>query len=452
MTRLGLVYRWFVRHPWTVAGVVVLLALAWPSLRAGNAPWPHEYVTAGKHLWYGGDIYDNKYGYPPFMSLVAVPLAWMPPFAARLLWFVVHAGALALLWRLAWRLAGGKCVDGESQGGWREHLILVAGVLCAFRFGTDAIRNFQNDTLIGLLMLGGCALLERTRTIYAAMSFGLAAAMKCTPLLWLPYLLWKRHWLAAAVLLAVAIGVNLLPDLIRAPAQGGTWLGKWMGDLADHAASPHIYPGQWGSAQVLNQSVAGMVNRWFVSAPDAQGTWFHSVQRLDAWSPGELRILVYGSGMMLMAVAGVVLLRCRWLGQRLDDGLECSIILLLMPLLSPMTSKAHLCTLLLPAYVLARLAIVHRSAWAGGCLALAILLNLLSTRDLVGHDMAYWMTWYGACPLSMGCLLAGCLGAALAHAPSAESQSCFSKTTSICTLPRIRVTGSSGMKDRVSFQ
>src|SRR5437764_38405 len=71
--------------------------------------------------------------------------------------------------------------------------------------------------------------------------FGLAAAMKCTALLWVPYLVWRGRPAAAAWVMVVALGVNLLPDAVSTPPSGRPWLGEYaVRYLRPLASSEHV--------------------------------------------------------------------------------------------------------------------------------------------------------------------------------------------------------------------
>ena len=72
--------------------------------------------------------------------------------------------------------------------------------------------------------------MTRDRIISGAVLIKLAAAFKGPPLLFVGYLAFRRRWLAAGATTVVALGANLLPDLIARPA-GETWFGRWVGRI-----------------------------------------------------------------------------------------------------------------------------------------------------------------------------------------------------------------------------
>ena len=127
-----------------------------------------------------------------------------------------------------------------------------SGVAASIRGGTvvvrgDAAARAGVSMKGGTLLIGGCFCLHRARSLAAATCFGLAAAMKCTALLWAPYLVWRGRPRAAAWLACVALGVNLLPDLVSRPASGRLWLAEYGQRYLRPLTEPGHYLGTWGS-------------------------------------------------------------------------------------------------------------------------------------------------------------------------------------------------------------
>jgi hypothetical protein len=282
-------------------------------------------------------------------------------------------------------------------------------MLCAFRYVLDGLAHQQTDVVIGALLVGGCCALARGRSLTAGTVFGLAAAIKCTAVLWIVYLVWRGQWKMAAWVVLVAVGVNLLPNLVSTPEGGGLWLQQWYATyLAPMKAGDH-YPGLWGADIYYNQSISGFSYRLCV----AQATWqdgeLQVAERAGAPTAGSMRLLVNGVQLALVLLAVFVVGRPR---RRLPEGsraaVECSLVLLLMLLLSPMSSKPHFCTMLLPAFLLARLAAVEKRRWAGALVAAAILLGLLAMRDVWGFRISASALWYGAVMWSAALLALGC--------------------------------------------
>src|SRR2546423_2450219 len=98
-------------------------------------------------------------------------------------------------------------------------------------------------------------------------------------------------------------------------------------------------------------------------------------------------------------------------------ALELSVVFLLILLVSPMSSKPHFCTLLLPGFCLARLAVVERRYVIGALLLAAIVVAVPSIKDIVGGQFASVALWWGSVTASTLLLLAGCAYALAVYRP-----------------------------------
>ncbi len=417
--------QWIKGHPYTLLATILFVALALPFLRKVDSQFDNVYLRAANHLQAGDDLYrlEDGYLYPPFMAWLAVPFTWLPRLGARVAWYLTNVLCMTLLWRWAWKLSSGPRLEGVNAP-WKEHFICVLGLACALRFGIDCLQNQQTDLVVAVLVLGGCLLLtsgsglcraaltQPLAQLLAATCFGLAAGMKCTALLFAPYLLWRGRWLAALWLGVVALGVNLVPNLVSSPPMGGLWLGQWAERYLAHLGRSDVHAGVWGSAVLMNQSISGAAYRWFVTEWTWTPTGFEITTRADALSPIALKLFVYGFQMLLLSAAALVLGRPGRQRGEADPAerapFEFSLVLLLMLLLSPMSSKPHYCTLLLPAFLLARRMVLQSDRVAGACLVAAILAGALSTKDLAGANLASLVMWLGGVSASAFLLLVGC--------------------------------------------
>jgi hypothetical protein len=137
----------------------------------------------------GQDIFDSFYVYPPFQAFVAALVTLLPPLAGDIVWALLNSIAGAVFLLGAWRLSGGAAFWRNDPVPARENWIFVSGFAAAAGFIFDVITNGQTDLILAALIVGGCVALQRS-SIGGAL-IGVAAAAKCTPLLFLPWLAWK---------------------------------------------------------------------------------------------------------------------------------------------------------------------------------------------------------------------------------------------------------------------
>jgi hypothetical protein len=401
------------RTAWLRPAVAAALAgaAAYLCLRH-DSEWEAVYLPAARLLAAGGNPYDAEgFLYPPFAALAAVPFAALPAAAGRPAWVALNLACLVVLLRGAWRLAGGGARPG--RGGL---LAAAAGAGCGVFYAFNCLAHQQTDVVLAALLIGGCLALRGSRPLLAATAFGLAAAVKCTPLLWAPYLLWRGRPAAAAWLVAVALGANLLPDLVSRPPAGATWLAEYHARYLRPLTTPGHVVGTWGSEVLYNQSLAGAGQRWLATEWHWSEADCTVVPRPCPLPPLALRGLVYGAGAALLLAAA---LACGRPFRRPDpaagggdvprEALEFSAVLLLMLLLSPMSSVAHFGVLVVPGVCLARLARAPgRRAFAVPVLV-SFALALASNKDLLGGKLYTVALWYGCVTWNTLALLAGCL-------------------------------------------
>ncbi|MGZ5503210.1 MAG: hypothetical protein ACXWGY_00990, partial [Chthoniobacterales bacterium] len=147
-------------------------------------------------------------------------------------------------------------------------------------------------------------------------------------------------------------------------------------------------PGTWSTAIEFNHSLAGALNR---------------LVTVD-----YLRVVWVFSAITLLAIM-VVTIRCApRTSANATERFEIGMVLTLMLLLSPASSKPHFCILLLPAWALAREMIVRRDRFLFVIVVLSALCGLASNKDLVGSAIYDILKWHGVITLETLLLFAGC--------------------------------------------
>ncbi|HEY2784027.1 MAG TPA: glycosyltransferase family 87 protein [Fimbriiglobus sp.] len=434
--------RWAYCHRYFLALAVALLSMAVPFFFGRkHSEWHSVFVAAGSNLLAGNDIFtiETGYTYPPFQALLASPFFRMPVGLAAFVWYAVNAFSLVWLLRSAWRLSGGGRLDGEPPAGWREEAVCFLGLSVGGCFLFHAIAHQQTDIIVSALAVGGCEFLSRGRGKTAGVLIGLAAAMKCTPLLFAPYLILKRRFAAAACLLAAAVGVNFLPDLVSRPADGGTWLGRWYTFYLAPMARPDYAPGIWASDVIYNQSLSGAAGRWTRTTWHLVGSTVVTREVPPVLDPVNTKRLILLVSVGLCGLAVIAGMR-----RRESDNpavppriaLECGIVFALMLLLSPMSSIPHSITMLLPGFVMARMTVIGRSRVSAVILGLMIVTALTSNKDLLGPKLYTLGLWYGGVMGLAAAAFAGGVWGFLNRRESKTSQPDHEKAIQDLEIPR----------------
>jgi hypothetical protein len=456
----------FRRRHVVAGGLVAAIAGGVSFVTRRHSEWQDVYVRAGRHLRMGEAIYHagEGYVYPPFMAAVAMPFDWIGRHASLALWYGVNLAAAWVVVAIAWRLAkgaretaAGDATNDATHFGQRHSrredsahgvcgirstaIVFGLGAACGVRYLLDNFTHQQTDGVIAALMLAGCGALASKRTAWATVSFGITAAMKGPPLLWCGYFSWRGKWLGAIGIVSITVILNLVPDFVSRTPTGGSHMGVWFQTCVSTATATADYP---YSEQIYNQSLSGAVSRWATTRWRVDGN--DVVVEPRAEKPSYFTIKSITSAAVLVIVASGVL--CMRRARRTSPrdaivsprSLEFSIVMIAMVLLSPMSSKPHFCTLLLPGFCLARLAVIGRERIAGIAVAGSIGAGLVGTNGLFGDGASTLALWYGNVTWSALFLFAGC-AYALASRRVASSQALPSITYPLMTpMGRMRAT------------
>src|SRR5499427_1209320 len=190
-----------------------------------------------------------------------LPFVPMPLWLRELVWYGITLAATIGAFKLSETIGGRSLAAplGRAELSWLRFfaLLLSAKLILA------VFENQAYDALVLVAVLLGLAALSEDRQLAAGAGLALAAALKATPLIFLPYLLWKRYFAAAATFGLVYALASLLPDLLFAPAGGPGYFSTWLGEVAgpslgiNPVGAPFAF---WDGANILNHSLRGAVS------------------------------------------------------------------------------------------------------------------------------------------------------------------------------------------------
>jgi alpha-1,2-mannosyltransferase len=178
---------------------------------------------------YGGPIWHwAPFTYPPFAAVVFTPLALLPLAVDEVLVTIFGVVDMFAVLALALRLpmAGGE--EAPRAPHWRSVLVPVAVAAALWLEPVTATLGYgQINLLIALLVVGDLSRRDAAKSKGALI--GLAAGLKLTPLIFVPYLFFSRRRRPAIVALGtfvstVAVGYAALPDDTQRFWGGGMFL------------------------------------------------------------------------------------------------------------------------------------------------------------------------------------------------------------------------------------
>jgi len=373
--------------PW----LALLVAAAAYYPRFAKTPDGMELYTHSAVCLMHGEVLrqcDLGMTYPPLFAFVMIPFVPMPDMLRELVWYAVTIGAVVVSFRISEVLAARLISDPLSDK--ELFWVRTLSLLLSSKFVLAVLENQAFDALVLLFVMLGLAALLAGREVGAGASLAVATALKATPLVFLPYLILKRRFIAAAVFVPVLLAASYLPDLFFTPHDGGPgYFNTWLQEIGGAAATGAVGTrgAFWAGANPLNLSLHGAV----------------SLQVDELRRPALHHGILLGADLALAAVAGILLLLSGRQGSAI--GLDGSVLLIAMLMLSPMTSRSHYVALILPYTVLmwtwvrdGRTRVLGASV-----LTASFVLATASSNDVVGQSVTRWA--YGHSLLVLGALV-----------------------------------------------
>ncbi|HEY1446629.1 MAG TPA: glycosyltransferase 87 family protein [Acidimicrobiales bacterium] len=186
------------------------------------------YRLGGQHV-FGSGLYTSSvryetshlpFTYPPLSALLFWPVSHLSTFAGGLVWDAVDLTALTALIAVSIAAAKGRKLVSSD---WRTALLLLIPLgLLLFPVRQD-LELGQINALLVLMIVADLAVgvSWRGKTLPKGVLTGLAAALKLTPLVFLPYLLATRQWRAARNMVTSFVAATAAMFVI---APGASWL------------------------------------------------------------------------------------------------------------------------------------------------------------------------------------------------------------------------------------
>jgi Glycosyltransferase family 87 len=288
-----------------LSGGVILLLLAGLFAFKASSKMPdfEVYWRAGARAAAAEPLYRAEDGhyllkYLPAFAILAMPAALLPLEIAKAVWFTCSVLLISAVLALSLRL-----LPARSRPQWL--LVAVTLAVMAKFYGHELVLG-QVNLLLAAILLVAVDLSRRGRTISAGLLVALAIVIKPYAVIFLPWFAARRAFgelAGAAIGIAVAL---LLPVLVYGPGRTAALHRDWWRTVTESTAPNLLNPD--------NVSLAAMFAKWMGPGPRA----------------AELAL---AAAVVLLIVAAGVFARRRHV--RAPEGLEASLLLTLMPLLSP---------------------------------------------------------------------------------------------------------------------
>ena len=346
----------------------------------------HVFWQAGYDFAHGFPLYQplpgaRRFLYPPFAAQVFQLLSLVPLRTAAALFYVGSVGLIILALCLTSDIV--RRLEPTRRAGPRP-VILSLAVSAGFML--DNLVHVQVNMLTLVLCLLGIRAFIHNRDLAAGGWLVTATAVKITPVFFLAWAVIRGRPRTVAAIAGFGALSVVLPLLQRGFSQG----------MADLTTYYHTFLHQFAAGGVVtvfrNQNLAAMVYRALVPAAGRDEPYEYSyLPSFAAAAPGVYRV----AAVMILIAFLTYLFRAR-IAARPVGALEISTVFLAAHLLSGITWKAHLVTLLFVSYVFFSLDPRPLTGWQRGGLWLAwggmIVAGL--GRDVVGSRLHHYLAGY----------------------------------------------------------
>jgi hypothetical protein len=266
---------------------------------------------AGERIKLGETLYRAEDGhyqfkYSPFSSLLYLPLSYLPLDVAKGIWYFIILLSSGLLLYVSLSL-----LTSQGEKAW---IFPVLTFFILARYFLRELQLGQINALIAFLLILMIWLLDRGEKFSssweeksAGLVWGLSVALKPYSLIFLPYFLIKKKWQTSGIGLLFLAFSLLIPSLFYGFRGNLVVLREWQFSLTK--STPRLLDSQ------DNISIIAFFMKW----------------------TENLKLSIYLYGFALIALA-FFLLYIILKGLKIDKALllDCSIILILIPLISPL--------------------------------------------------------------------------------------------------------------------
>ncbi len=328
---------------------------------------------------------DLQFTYPPAFAFMMLPMLPFGGGVRMAVWYLIMIGATVGAYQLCEALARRL-----YPGTWSERELAwlrVVSIVLSIKFILAVLENQAFDTLVFLFILVGLWALMQRQEWLAGAAIALAAAIKGSPLIFVPYLVITLRWRACAAFAVVYLAASFLPDLFFTPKGGAhgyyvTWFREIaMGPLYDDAnLTKYRF---WVGENSNNHSLRALAYRMF---PLGLGDPMFRPTLMAMYLP------------VVAALGYIIIKSMRSAEPARRVGLDGAAIVVAMLALSPMTSRSHYVALMLPYTVIcaAVLTDARRRTLGIAVLAVSFLLATASGNDVVGGKFTDWAYARGA--------------------------------------------------------
>jgi hypothetical protein len=373
--------------------VIALAALPYLVVKALNGGDFNTYLAAAQKLREGANCYNIwlqygnskvplQYGYSPLFAALLIPFTYLPVWLPQLLFLIAGVFCITRVLKLLMQLL--DIHEPRLQLWW---LALV--LLFSLRFILHNLEMVQlNIFLLWLSVEGLYQIFYRERKLAGALLLALGINFKLLPLVFVPYLIYRRQWKAFGVVSALAVFFLFLPVLFFGFEMNAQLHRDWWSII--NPLNDKYNAGQNADSYRIH-GLAALFASYF--SKNSEG---HFQVLIAEVSNATLQWLINGARLVLVLFSFFFLrtLTFREANNRKQFVAEVAYLLLVTPLIFPQQNKWAF-VYLLPAFAYIFYTLLQDKQWRSRPVELTLLavvfgLTTLTTDGIVGKQLNYY--------------------------------------------------------------
>jgi hypothetical protein len=199
---------------YTYLGAIILLLVLLFESKGENGDLT-IFLDASRDLMQGENIYTNTYNewyhyyYDTLFALLLVPFTFLPLFLVKFIWLSLNVFFVVRIWKI---ITGWLPINQLSSK--QKTIFTLLSFLFILAFLRDNFHLTQVTIFILYLTLEGLHFIERGKKLTGSLLIAFAITVKLLPLVFIPYLLYRKEWKAFGSVCILIVVLLLIPGLI----------------------------------------------------------------------------------------------------------------------------------------------------------------------------------------------------------------------------------------------
>ena len=366
------------------------------------------YLNAGNLVLGGENIYlDFLNTWPPFFSIVSVPLALLDsasPTVVRSVWLLGNLAALFATMKMCTELFVQKKLllpfkkpQNDSQIAFQNPVIFIPFVIM-LRLFLEHSSHLQINLYMMAMAVASVYFYYKNKPVLAALFLGFSIAIKVYTVILLLYFIYKRAYKISAITVGWIVFFTSITFLVFGFETSLTYHQYWFFTASVQQTAAHH----------MNQSLFALVERLFVFS----NTGMDLHNNIFALPLPQVKRAFY-LVLVFVSLVPMYMFRKKLRADKLTKGqiIEWAIIFCAIPVLSPVAWKYYFVFLWLPFFVLYLFVYSKNQlekgtarAWVRGLYYSSIICLVLSSELFVGVYFSDVLELYGIITIGALCL------------------------------------------------